>query len=340
VYKKLLGGRKVGWIKNVVTMGAAARIEKRAKTFEIIQSKYNNLYIEMEEKRNKINSTLEKLIKVKVESVKSLKKLHKLSKKVNLNDQENLNNYVNKDFATLYVNRINNTLSTAYAAINATGGISVGIGSAVGAWALVSTFGIASTGTAIVGISGVAATNATLAWFGGGALAAGGGGMAAGVSVLGGIVAIPALVLTGVLSHMQANKKIKVMDEKTIELNEAIKKLNEVLITLEEIYNASYEKANNLINNVENSRNYFDLEFKRVYKQIYKWPVISRIYKIIRKNIFRRGYYSKQDIELIAYIYELAINLSILVEQKIFVEKEVVNEKGIEVTTQTAMEEM
>lgn len=47
------------------------------------------------------------------------------------------------------------------------------------------TFGVASTGTAISSLSGAAATNAALAWLGGGALSAGGGGMAAGNVLLG-----------------------------------------------------------------------------------------------------------------------------------------------------------
>ncbi|MDM8564325.1 hypothetical protein QUF74_01580 [Candidatus Halobeggiatoa sp. HSG11] len=42
----------------------------------------------------------------------------------------------------------------------------------------------ASTGTAISGLSGAALTNATLAWLGGGTLASGGGGMAAGTALL------------------------------------------------------------------------------------------------------------------------------------------------------------
>ncbi len=42
----------------------------------------------------------------------------------------------------------------------------------------------ASTGTAISGLSGAALTNATLAWIGGGTLASGGGGMAAGTALL------------------------------------------------------------------------------------------------------------------------------------------------------------
>jgi hypothetical protein len=47
----------------------------------------------------------------------------------------------------------------------------------------------ASTGTAIASLSGAAAANATLAWLGGGTLAAGGGGVAAGTTVLAGISA-------------------------------------------------------------------------------------------------------------------------------------------------------
>ena len=42
----------------------------------------------------------------------------------------------------------------------------------------------ASTGTAITALSGAAATNAALAWLGGGTIAAGGGGMAAGTMVM------------------------------------------------------------------------------------------------------------------------------------------------------------
>ncbi len=62
---------------------------------------------------------------------------------------------------------------------------------------MVGLFGTASTGTAISGLSGAAAWNATLAWLGGGSLAVGGGGMALGTVVLGGIVAVPALAVLG-----------------------------------------------------------------------------------------------------------------------------------------------
>lgn len=65
---------------------------------------------------------------------------------------------------------------------------SMGIGLAVlgptAAMGVATTFGVASTGVSISALSGAAATNAALAWLGGGALAAGGGGMAAGETLL------------------------------------------------------------------------------------------------------------------------------------------------------------
>ena len=89
---------------------------------------------------------------------------------------------------------------SSYAAEALTGG-----GAALGAGALAGVasyggammFATASTGTAIGSLTGVAATNATLAWFGGGSLAAGGFGMAGGMAVLGGIVAAPVLAVGG-----------------------------------------------------------------------------------------------------------------------------------------------
>lgn len=64
----------------------------------------------------------------------------------------------------------------------------------------------ASTGTAIASLSGVAATNATLAWFGGGSLAAGGLGMAGGAWVLGGIVAAPVIAVAASVFAASAEK--------------------------------------------------------------------------------------------------------------------------------------
>ena len=70
------------------------------------------------------------------------------------------------------------------------------------------TFASASTGTAISTLSGAAATNATLAFFGGGSLATGGLGMAGGMYVLGGLVAGPALMVMGMITEAKSKEKI------------------------------------------------------------------------------------------------------------------------------------
>ena len=86
-------------------------------------------------------------------------------------------------------------------------GVAVAAMGPTAAMGLATTFGVASTGTAISALSGAAATNAALAWLGGGALAAGGGGMVAGQVLLrlagpvGWGIAGVALLGSGFLAH-------------------------------------------------------------------------------------------------------------------------------------------
>lgn len=63
----------------------------------------------------------------------------------------------------------------------------------------------ASTGTAISTLRGVAAKNATLAFLGGGSLAAGGGGMAVGTTMLNVATAGPTVLVTGLMVKNQGS---------------------------------------------------------------------------------------------------------------------------------------
>ncbi len=85
-------------------------------------------------------------------------------------------------------------------AVSELAGFGAGASAATGTLALVSAYATAGTGTAISGLSGVAATNASLAWLGGGATAVGGLGTGGGALLVGGIAAIAAIaVAAGVI---------------------------------------------------------------------------------------------------------------------------------------------
>ena len=99
-------------------------------------------------------------------------------------------------------------------------GVGAGVAAQAGALWGVSTYASASTGTAISSLSGAAAENALLAWFGGGSLASGGGGVAAGTAVLGLVAIVPVLLIGGMTVGVAgARTKTKLRDfAATVEL--------------------------------------------------------------------------------------------------------------------------
>ena len=109
------------------------------------------------------------------------------------------------------------------------------------AMAIATTFGTASTGTAIASLSGAAAVNASLAWLGGGALAAGGGGMAAGNALLalagpvGWGLAGVFIVGGGAFSAIKNKKAAEKAQEKTIEILKATTAIQPKVAELEKL---------------------------------------------------------------------------------------------------------
>lgn len=106
---------------------------------------------------------------------------------------------------------------------------------AMGAYGAVGYLGAASTGAAISGLSGAAATNATLAWLGGGALSAGGAGMAGGMLALGGIVLGPALAIGGFLLASQAEEALTKARAYEAKVDAAVGEMEVVQVSLKGI---------------------------------------------------------------------------------------------------------
>ena len=120
-------------------------------------------------------------------------------------------------------------------------GLASGVLVGMGAYGSVGMLATASTGTAISTLSGAAATNATLAWLGGGSLAAGGFGMAGGTLVLGGIVTAPALAVMGFMAASKAEEALTEATKYSANIDLKVAKLDTVITVLEGINKSAKE---------------------------------------------------------------------------------------------------
>lgn len=100
---------------------------------------------------------------------------------------------------------------------------------AYGAYTGVGMLASTAGGVAIAELSGVAATNATLAWLGGGALSVGGFGMVGGMVVLGGLVAGPALAILGAMSADEMKEKLEKAKAYHSQVEKAVKKADAII---------------------------------------------------------------------------------------------------------------
>lgn len=122
----------------------------------------------------------------------------------------------------------------------AVAGTAGGALAAFGAYGAAQALACASTGTAIAALHGAAATNATLAFFGGGSLAAGGLGMAGGTMILGGLVAGPALMVMGFVAGSAAKKNLEKAYTNKAEAIQIASQLNTASLQCETIRRRTY----------------------------------------------------------------------------------------------------
>ncbi len=194
-------------VKGAIDTKEANDVQERAERI------LNNAKNRMERTRKSTTTSIEELGKTKLkaygEEIKEFVEVFSKIKNVDLKESEGINELKKINITEETLNEMRDT---AIGATDILGSGISGIGAGVllgwGTYGGVMALGTASTGAAIGGLSGAAATNATLAWLGGGALAAGGGGMALGTAVLGGIIAGPALLVAGGIFGAKAKEKL------------------------------------------------------------------------------------------------------------------------------------
>ncbi len=170
---------------------------------------FNNSQNRLNKKRQETNKNIEDLGNIKISiyknSLSDFVGIFSQIKNIDFRDNIDIGTGIKVDYSSML--KIKDDLFEIKEVLG--GGLAaLGSGAAAGFGALggVGMLATASTGTAIGTLSGAAATNATLAWLGGGALSAGGMGMAGGMVVLGGIVAGPVLAVGGFMLASKAEK--------------------------------------------------------------------------------------------------------------------------------------
>lgn len=166
------------------------------------RGKYEDAMQECEQKHNRAASMFKDLGRTRLEATLTLGEAVKFLEKAKLKDRE-LFEKCNITQEQLVAWR-----TASVHAIEVLGGLTSsalsGVATSAAIYGLVGTLAAASTGTAITALSGAAATNATLAWLGGGTIAAGGGGVAAGTVVLGGLAVGPTILVASFFAHAKA----------------------------------------------------------------------------------------------------------------------------------------
>ncbi len=249
-------------------LGAKDKIRNAKEHYDRRLRKFRNTERRYRDWRKKADAKLNALGKRRLKALTTLGRAVDFLKKAQIRDRDL------KQRLKITPQRLAKWEGASINAAEVLGGLTnsgvAGVSTAAGVYGLVGTLGTASTGTAIGTLSGAAAKSATLAWLGGGPIAAGGGGMAAGGMVLGGIVVGPAVLVAGFFASSKAEKvetevteKIAEMDVAEVQIEQQLSMLKIVLRRVNELHEAT-DKVDKALQKLLDKSNPTDLE--DVYK--------------------------------------------------------------------------
>ncbi|KNE06260.1 sortase [Helicobacter pylori] len=191
------------------------------------------------------------------------------------------------------------------------GSAAAGVLAAYGTYAGVGMLASTAGGVAIAELSGVAATNATLAWLGGGALSVGGFGMIGGMAVIGGIVAGPALAILGALSADEMEKKRDDAKAYCSQVEAAVK------------------KADVMIDNLQAVRKMADLFTRQITKfDALFFSLAQDAIATMKKHHYDTSRYNQKEKDQLCVTVSTLMTLSAFLKVSIMDEHQKLNEKA------------
>lgn len=212
--------------------------QKHSEADEIVKNAshaYDRKRAEFEEQERETAHVLEVLGTKELEIGKSLNEFKTLADALLKKLNAGRNSLLAINIPKHDLQRIENYSYTAIGVLGAAAG--AGLAGAAAGFAVyggVMALGAASTGTAISALTGVAATNATLAALGGGSLAAGGMGMVGGTAILGATVAAPVIAIAGWAYNSHGEEALRNAKKARDEVDAAVAKMSRGISLLEQ----------------------------------------------------------------------------------------------------------
>lgn len=303
-------------LANIVSFGAAGRVEEARLELDRMKEEYERQCARYEQHLHEAGIALEGLIADKQSAYESLRRIRDLTAGLSARERT----FVSQSPVTAGVaTNLPGVEATLRGGDLAMAGAKAGgaaASSAIGAWALVGALGSASTGTAISSLSGGAATNAILAWFGGGALSAGGAGVAGGVAVIGGMLVLPAVALTAMFTHAAASKKIEEMKSCGARYAAEFKKCEERIAEA----NVTKLRALEIRTALQYALKGFEHEFNRVAPSFLSLRWYERAWRWLRFRLTGRRYSTRQ-VQLVSELCTAATALAGIIDQPVMDEE-------------------
>lgn len=283
-----------GVVGAVSTVSGAGKLKEASDIKKEAEKIYDTARDSFDKCEKNTNSKLEQLGGVKINAWESLQEFVDNFEKVKNVDfegdlilDENLKLDMNqlKDIKILSIT-IKDLLKGGTVAL--TGGQLAGLATSTGFTSIAT----ASTGTAIAGLHGAAATNASLAALGGGSLASGGLGMAGGTMVMNALAFAPAMAIGGLFINGKGTKNLNTAHDVMKEakqlkndMEEAEKELIKLRVLAEKIqkeiekFDGIMNGHNNwLANKVEDETDYrkYDKYDRKKFKIAFKVAIILK----------------------------------------------------------------
>ena len=253
----LLGAAVIAGGTGVISGGMGAKKMKDAQDIvNRAERKYKRKVDEFERVQENTQSILEEFGQYKLGIWKDFKKFSDAYR--NIKAESNMKSFEEDDLSitndeAAEINQISvSAIGILKDVVASTSlGVSAGALAGIAAYSGTMSLGAASTGAAISSLSGVAASNATLAALGGGALSAGGGGIALGTTVLGGVIAGPIIAVGGLVLNAKGNSSLEKAEEVESQVNKVVDEMD--------YYLSFYEKLESLVRKLKD-----ELELLRI----------------------------------------------------------------------------